>query len=175
MAERAQATYIHSTRGGSTLSEVVLSVTRSQALSWDSYYRDGQWIVTATFDGSQALWNFEPTGNTVHPLNDVATAWMGASPRDTILDSSAINDTVIIHAPADTHEPVRLVAVPELEPETQSAPQPGVSQISVTIEESELPLNIEPAEMAPVKKQKRGRAKVPSWDEILFGGPKNSS
>ena len=98
VAERAQATYVHSTRGGSTLAEIVLDTTRANSLSWDSYYRNNQWIVTATMDGTTALWSFEPTGNTVHPLNDVARAWMGVAPVRVVENSTSVNDTVIIEA-----------------------------------------------------------------------------
>ncbi len=183
VADRAQATYVHSTRGGSTLSEVVRGFAQSDDLSWDSYYKDGQWVVAATLNNTQALWNFEPAGNTVHPINDAARSWMGVSRRDTNIDSSSIGDTVILDTPGKPVEPVRLVAVPELEPEitpevAEATDTVSVSenpQVSVVIEEAELPLNVEPAEKTSGKKSKRGRAKVPSWDEILFGGPKNSS
>ncbi len=189
VAERAQSTYIHGTRGGSTLAEVVSQTTHTHDLSWDSYYSDGQWIVIAAHGDIRALWNFEPTGNTVHPRNDVARQWMGVSSpafAEEPSQDTVIQDTVIIETATPRVEPVRLVAVPELEPETppvsESTFQPvkvvdsreSSSHESDVIEESELPLGIEESSKAPTKKPKRGRAKVPSWDEILFGGPQNS-
>jgi hypothetical protein len=190
VAERAQATYVHSTRGGSTLAEIVFDITKSNALVWDSFYRNGQWIISAKLDGSEALWNFEPTGKTVHPLNDVARSWMGVAPvrpapgksselhgipADTQDTRSSVNDTVVIAVP----EPVRLVAVPELKPDHElnavSELNP-VSELNAVSElDAELPLELNPDSRVTAKKSKRGRAKVPSWDEILFGGPKETS
>ncbi len=186
VVERAQATYVHSTRGGTTLAEIVSELTKSHPLVWDSYYRDRQWIVSATLDGSVALWNFEPTGNTVHPLNDVARSWMGVAPvrptrrksdavhelaGDTQGDPSNVTDTVVI----EVTEPVRLVAVPELEPDHESSPMTDAQRSSELPLDAELPLDISADSRVPAKKTKRGRAKVPSWDEILFGGPKETS
>lgn len=187
VAERAQTTYIHMTRGGATLAEVVATTTGNPDAEWDSFYADGQWIVSASSELESAHWTFEPTGNTVHPLNDIARSWMGLDPvrqvsrQENRADSgsSSHSDTVVIEqresaGQVQPAEPVRLVAVPtpvedvensdtgqpdELFPvETQSRTQ--ASQATST-------------EPAP-KKSKRGRAKVPSWDEILFGGPKNA-
>lgn len=184
VAERAQATYVHSTRGGSTLAEIVFDVTKSNTLVWDSFYRNGQWTISAKLDGSEALWNFEPTGKTVHPLNDVARSWMGVAPvrpapeksgeihgvpTDTQDSRSSLNDTVVIAVP----EPVRLVAVPELKPDRE---MDAVSELEAVSElDAELPLDLSPDARVSAKKSKRGRAKVPSWDEILFGGPKETS
>lgn len=171
VAERAQATYVHSTRGGSTLAEIVLDTTRANSLFWDSYYRNNQWIVTATMDGTTALWSFEPTGNTVHPLNDVARAWMGVEPVRIIENSASVNDTVIIEAA----EPVRLVAVPELVADSEEVSPSETDEKLTLLVDTELPLDVGPTTKVPAKKAKRGRAKVPSWDEILFGGPKETS
>ena len=171
VAERAQGTYVHSTRGGSTLAEIVLNTTRASSLSWDSYYRNNQWVVSATMDGTTALWNFEPTGNTVHPLNDVARAWMGVEPVRIVEKQPSSNDTVIIEAT----EPVRLVAVPELDSDSEEMSQSATDENDTLLVDTELPLDVGPTKEVPAKKAKRGRAKVPSWDEILFGGPKETS
>jgi hypothetical protein len=80
-----------------------------------------------------------------------------------------VNDTVVIAVP----EPVRLVAVPELKPDHELN---AVSELDVVSElDAELPLELSPDLRVSAKKSKRGRAKVPSWDEILFGGPKETS
>lgn len=194
VAERAQATYVHSTRGGTTLAEIVLETTEAKGIVWDSHYSNGQWIVKATFDGLEALWNFEPTGNSVHPINDVARSWMGVAPvRSTAVEENSIdessdkyqipaatridverqsrpNDTVVIEVAA----PIRLVAVPELIPEVESEDATTFTAEAGVVTDEELPLGIDVPEKAAGKKTKRGRAKVPSWDEILFGGPREN-
>lgn len=187
VAERAQSTYIHMTRGGATLAEVVATTTGNPDTEWDSFYADGQWIVSASSDLESAHWTFEPTGNTVHPLNDTARSWMGLEPVRQVsrrgnnvdtefgvaADTGSTSDTIVIEHTTSV-EPVRLVAVPTPVDETD---------ISLTSQPDELfpaepqqinqTTQVTTSEPTP-KKSKRGRAKVPSWDEILFGGPKNS-
>lgn len=165
VAERAQKTYVHSTRGGATLLEMVQGFTDSTDLEWDSFYREGQWVVTAAMPGESAVWNFEPTGNTVHPLNDTARSWMGVEPVQS--PTAAVenySDTVVI----ETSEPVRLMAVPELEIDSELVDDESQSTLRADTESAP------PVAPQVAKKTKRGRAKVPSWDEILFGGPKES-
>jgi hypothetical protein len=158
VAERAQKSYIHLTKGGATLLEVISIATNQTATEWDSFYLNGHWIVTATNGDETAQWTYEPQGNSVHPINSTARTWMGIEPIESIPDSS---DTVIIE-----NEPLRLVAVPALENVVEEE----------NVSEQVLPLNINPTPepSSPKKAKQRGRAKVPSWDEILFGGPKKS-
>ena len=168
VADRAQSTYIHLTRGGATLAEVITNTTGSTDLEWDSFYTNGQWVVSASVGMETAHWTFEPTGNTVHPINDTARSWMGLEPVRPVTgrpvpDAQASDTVVLESATTNRTEPVRLVAVPDSS--ESSSPQTSVPEISIT--ERAAP----PA--TPQKKSKRGRAKVPSWDEILFGEPRN--
>ncbi len=177
VSERAQNTYIHLTKGGATLIEVVTQSTGQLPDDWDSFYLNGQWIVTASMGGETAQWTYEPQGNSVHPINSVARTWMGIQPANSISEEdlvSDVSDTVIIE-----NEPVRLVAVPSLEgniPETELQETPLREEVSSSISENVLPLDVPTSRdlSVPKKTKNRGRAKVPSWDEILFGGPKNS-
>lgn len=164
VAERAKLTYIHLTRGGATLAEIIANTTGSTDLEWDSFYTNGQWVVSASVGIESAHWTFEPTGNTVHPINDTARSWMGLEPVRQVSGQPAqdaqVSDTVILEGTTTSRtEPLRLVSVP---PSSESS----LPETSIT----------EPAAppVTPQKKSKRGRAKVPSWDEILFGEPKNS-
>ena len=164
VAERARSTYIHLTRGGATLAEIIASTTGSTDLDWDSFYTNGQWVVTASVGIESAHWTFEPTGNTVHPINDTARSWIGLEPVRQVSGQPAqdaqVSDTVILEGTTTSRtEPLRLVSVP---PSSESS----LPETSIR-EPAALPVT-------PQKKSKRGRAKVPSWDEILFGEPKNS-
>jgi hypothetical protein len=163
VAERAQKTYVHLTKGGATLLEVIGMTTGQAPTEWDSFYLNGQWIVTASNGVETAQWTYEPQGNSVHPINAIARTWMGIETIQSVPDSS---DTIIIE-----NEPVRLVAVPALD----NVNEEDVISEEV-ISEQVLPLNIQPTPETsiPKKTKQRGRAKVPSWDEILFGGPKKS-
>jgi hypothetical protein len=185
VAERAQNTYIHLTKGGATLIEVVGQITGNVPADWDSFYLNGHWIVTASMGDDTAQWTYEPQGNSVHPLNSIARTWMGIQTHesqknnatDSIADANSVSDgsdTVIIEK-----EPVRLVAVPSLDlaPDTHEPEEPPAPSSSSSSEsDHELPLDIQPTPRSPATKKtkQRGRAKVPSWDEILFGGPKNT-
>jgi len=173
VAERAQRTYVHLTKGGATLLEIIGITTGQNIAEWDSFYLNGQWIVTASNGVETAQWTYEPQGNSVHPINSTARTWMGIETAQSIPDSS---DTIIIE-----NEPVRLVAVPALEKvvEQEAISEEDVAEEVVSeegIAEQVLPLNIQPTpeKSIPKKAKQRGRAKVPSWDEILFGGPKKS-
>jgi hypothetical protein len=83
------------------------------------------------------------------------TAALGAeAPVEAYLDS-----------PAPTDEQPTLDEVMEAEPETGSPGEAGGSA-----EGADDPRRDEPPSRKPVRKT-RGRASVPSWDEIMFGGP----
>lgn len=174
VAERARATYIHMTRGGATLAEVVATTTGNARTEWDSFYADGQWIVSASSELESAHWTFEPTGNTVHPVNDTARSWMGLDPV-----SSSHSDTVVIEQRKSVNqelpaEPVRLVAVPNHVEGSEGSGDSDHDQLFPAEPEPRTQAPQRPESESTPKKSKRGRAKVPSWDEILFGGPKNS-
>jgi hypothetical protein len=145
-----------------------------------------------------AQWTYDHVGRNLHPLDDDARALMGARPVP-VVDVNGIDDIeqalgLVSEHPALQHEPApearpRLVAVPDAdddEPEQTAddvAPAPAThSQQTVTIpqpappEPELLPVpEPEPApaaeRKAPARKPKtrKGRASVPSWDEILFG------
>ncbi len=176
VAERAQNTYVHLTKGGATLLEVIRATLGEDPAEWDSFNLNGHWIVTATIEDEVAQWTYEPQGNTVNPINATAKVWMGIKPSasdERVESTPDASDTIIIE-----NEPVRLVAVPALENDSDvpvSHEEVAPRDLTTESEEQILPLEISPSSKKPAaKKAKRGRAKVPSWDEILFGGPKSS-
>jgi len=117
-----------------------------------------------------ALWTYEPQGKTVHPVNDLSRTWMGLHADRVPEEQLSESDTVIL----ETAEPVRLVAVPHLDPDIETDFDDTTDDqkpADMAIEVVELDLDVTP--QVPPRKIRRGRAKVPSWDEILFGGPKD--
>jgi len=174
VAQCASEVQLHQSRGSATLATVVGNSLglKPEELSWDSAYIDGQWLVhIQTGTGTEnAQWSYEPSGKSVNPLNPTARTLMGLEPVRETLSPSARESTIIVDTSSArmraqrqtvSHEvasaPVKLTAVPEL----------------FTIEEPErvIPEDVTtaPAAQSPAKKARKGRAKVPSWDEILFG------
>jgi hypothetical protein len=183
----ARSVEIRRSRGGATLEETALSVIKSEdpsALAWDAYRdADGKWIVTAVMGASVATWTYDVTGKSVHPNDAGAKKLMGveAEPIDALEliadDPAPTSDTVVIEHPVHADRP-RLVAVPEPKPEPTPDPEPieRVEADTKTAQE-DLALELEiPESQAPTSakkaKSKRGRASIPSWDEILFGATK---
>jgi hypothetical protein len=144
-----------------------------------------------------AQWSYDHAGRNLHPLDDEARALMGARPvavPDVELDIADALDLVseipVVREEAVEARP-RLVAVPdavedveELEliaelDELDEAPVAVEDDTDLTIaiphpSAAETPVEkaAPAAKKAPAKpkpKARKGRASVPSWDEILFG------
>ncbi len=162
--------------------------TKPETVEWDSHRRDdGRWVLTADFDAPRrtgtARFVFDAPGSYVLPDNDDARWLVGdliaatpAAARDDLqqvrqrrlsavdseelpLGDDAIDLVTDEPAPAASYdEPLRptVPAEPEDEPadETPAAEAPAAEDAP---------------HRRPVQK-KRGRASVPSWDEIMFGG-----
>ncbi len=174
VAQCASEVQLHHSRGGATLEAVVcnsLGLTPGE-LNWDSAYVDGHWLVHIhTAAGAEsAQWSYDPSGKSVNPLNPTARTLMGLDPARDTLTGSARESTIIVdttsaqvqpQVPAIIQEsavaPVKLTAVPELVPEV------------VEIDQLEMIPVVVSAPATPAKKTRKGRTKVPSWDEILFG------
>ncbi len=183
VAQCASEVQLHQARGSATLEIVVGRVLglKPDELNWDSSYVDGQWLVQLHEPGKLEIahWSYEPAGKSVNPLNPRARVLMGLEPtRDTHAGTSR-ESTIIIDTTSGVAQPrialtdyteseesvitpVKLSAVPELlatdEPET-------TERVTENPNESRIPHEPSP----PTTKKKKGRAKVPSWDEILFG------
>ena len=172
----------------------------SASISWDAWRReDGKWVVTATFtadDGPRtAQWTYDHAGRNIHPLDDQARWLMGVGTASGGSDGAdAITDALelIADRPAEpVDEPAgarpRLVAVPDAPEkaspgaETVAIPHPSTADTppaETPAAADAAPAAAEPT--APAKKPparkprpKRGRASVPSWDEILFGATRS--
>lgn len=164
---------------------------------------DGKWIVTGAWvdtDGSHlARWTYDHAGRNLHPLDDDARTLMGARPvavPDPELDIAEALDLVaeipVVREAADVRP--HLVAVPDAadddveddtvdeaaadltldvelpladDTQTVAIPHPAAPEPAAA------PAPAKPAAPARKPKAKRGRASVPSWDEILFGATKH--
>jgi hypothetical protein len=187
---------ISRSRGGSTLEESVstrLGVDPSD-LAWDAYRTDdARWIVTAHHAGRPVgTWTFETVGRTVHPQDESARALMGGGPSSVSDVHEAASEGAEDVPRSDSHDAEPL---PEHETATEDdrprprlvsvtsdpvAPQPSVSRGSEvhttsSVHDGEQEALLEQSEVSSTPRRakrakgKKGRASVPSWDEILFG------
>ncbi len=195
VADQAKAVEISRSRGGSTLEQSVcarLDVDPS-VVTWDAYRTsDGRWVVTAALGtGVVGSWTFEAVGRTVHPQDESARALMGGGPS--VVDEPVSHDTRATvgtpqpagsgvdtelpeeSEPRDNQVRPRLVSVTS-DPVRSSTPVPSepAEQTALAGDSGEQETLVDPSELnAPQRtkraKGKKGRASVPSWDEILFG------
>lgn len=203
IAEQARSVEISRSRGGSTLHQQVCAQIsanpESDDVVWDSYRSsDGRWIVTAFHGGSElGVWIYETLGRSVHPQDDGARRMMGVGPTEPT--SAATEATVtppaigsdIDHASAvvDDDQPEvevepkrpRLVSITSdpVAPVSPVAQAPASAQEPPSSPASSVDAGTESASDAPPKRAKRpkgkkGRASVPTWDEILFGATRDS-
>jgi hypothetical protein len=172
-------------------------------IAWDALRReDGKWIVSATFRDAAgphtALWSYDHAGRNIHPLDDDARALMGARPvavPDAEVDIAEALD-LVAESPAGRDDAPesrpRLVAVPDAEDDqilldrllledpvsesvhhsapTVAIPHPSTPEAAEAAEPA-APAAKKPAARKP--KTRKGRASVPSWDEILFGATRS--
>jgi len=172
-------------------------------VSWDSWRRhDGRWSVVGQFatpvwSGTAEL-TFDPPGNFVSLDNDDARWLVGDLPAATVEPVEPVRDDLaqvrerrLSPAPAlfeeETlplvDEPVEMFLEPtgetpaiEQAPTKEPAPQTEAAVEAPAEPVAEPAAEEPPAEQPPVRRtvaKKRGRASVPSWDEIMFGGGSN--
>jgi len=189
MAERAQRGSVRRKAGepaGSvrTLGEAVavhlraFELTPEDVVTWDAYRRtDGRWKVIGDFatpgrSGTAEL-TFDTAGNYVALDNDDARWLIGdevqvaAEPvQDDLLaarqrrasapepvptpERAPEPEAVVADEPLDVEMPLEAFLEPDPEPEPKQAPEPVAEK--------------------PKSSRRKGRASVPSWDEIMFGG-----
>jgi len=178
VAQCASEVQLHHARGSETLQSVVCNSLglKPEELNWDSSHVDGQWLVRLDAPGSleQAQWSYEPAGKSVNPLNPTARTLMGLEPTRDIHTATARQSTIIVDTTSGHAQP-RIGSNVHIESEVNSIAPVKLSAVPelFVIEEPEI---VEPAIEMPLeptqsasKKTRKGRAKVPSWDEILFG------
>ncbi len=199
IAEQGQNVEVRRSGSSVSLRESALKALGEggQGLSWDAYRReDSRWIVVATFGSGDkartAQWTYDPAGRNLHPLDDQARALMGVAhealtPAAVEVISDALDlareevdaprprlvavpdpQTVILERPEadDRFLPgPEADAAPEDEPEPAPAPTPVAAPAPLT---PSAPAQPKPVTAAKPRGRK-GRASMPSWDEILFG------
>lgn len=158
-------------------------------VSWDAWRReDGRWTLVADFADRHAEFTYDMPGRYVTAENDHARLLTGElrQPGQPETASgrrlSAVPDQDELPLGDDAIELVREheLTVPEPEPEPvaeepePAAPEPAREpEPEPVAEEPEEPAaEAQPEEPPARPARKKGRASVPSWDEIMFGGGK---
>jgi hypothetical protein len=155
-------------------------------LSWDSFRReDARWQIVVTGSTVSAAFAFEPSGRTIVAADDTGRTLLNTeTPRlvpveerddvdeliDWVSDTSQTrrNDTVPVN-----RRPMAVVREPEVENVIEIDHEElfdNYEDDELIIDDEELPPVVAPPAPAAHKK---GRASVPSWDEILFGTKPN--
>ncbi len=168
-------------------------------VAWDAWRReDGRWTLTAKFQvadrSGQAAFTFDAPGNYVSAEDDDARWLVGDAPAEPsdpgIPDDDLatarrrrlaavqsdegeelpLGEDAIDLVSGDTDETASLGAEAPVEAYLDD-PEPTVRTSELDrVEDDEQAARDEPAARAPKRK---GRASVPSWDEIMFGGGKH--
>ncbi|KQW53208.1 hypothetical protein ASC77_02625 [Nocardioides sp. Root1257] len=200
VAERAQRSSVRRSDAGQvtgarTLGDAVTAHLRShnvdpETVAWDAWRReDGRWSLTAGFDNparsGTAELTFDAPGNYVTLDNEDARWLVGvaipaaeAAPARPD-DLQAARERRLV-APVDVELPlgddaIDLVTDQPVEAFLDTEPPTDETVVAEEAELREEAADAAAAEPEPepeVRKpaKKRGRASVPSWDEIMFGG-----
>lgn len=161
--------------------------TKPGTVTWDAFRRDdGKWTLTAEYDAPRrsgtAHFTFDVPGNYVIAddddarwlVGDLVVAPAAPTPPDDLQQVrqrrlAAVGNDELPFAddaldlvgtdPEQFVEPTAPPAAPAAEPTTEPAARADESEIA----------DDQVTHRRPIQK-KRGRASVPSWDEIMFGG-----
>ena len=169
----------------------------SSSVNWQAWRReDGRWIVEANFvigrEQRAGHWAFDPKTSSLI-ADDAEAHWLidpDASEPDSGERGRPLLATVRpINSRAETREtetetaPAQLIDVTEPEPALSAEPTPVVSAITLAqtpaedlaeLVEEQLELVDAPAPRPSAAPKRKGRASVPSWDDIVFGAKKTT-
>lgn len=163
IVELAQRAYVRGTTGNTVLLDLVADAWRGA--TWDAYRGgDGRWRVTASLERQQATWIYEPTGRSVQAVDSGATRILGA---EVATPEPEVPPAPPAREPLEERPKLVSVPAPHAEPPAPPAPTPAPPAAPAD------PPAASTDESRASKKSRRGRARVPSWDEILFGATRS--
>ena len=169
----------------------------SSSVNWQAWRReDSRWIVEANFvigrEQRSGHWAFDPKTSSLI-ADDAEARWLidpDASEPDSEDRGRPLLATVRpINSRAETREtetetaPAQLIDVTDTEPALSAEPNPAVSPVALAEApadyvsepvEEQLELVDAPALRTPAAAKRKGRASVPSWDDIVFGAKKTT-
>jgi hypothetical protein len=151
-------------------------VGRSQAVdSWRIAKRDGRWVVSAQAPSGVAEWFFSPADLTLEPANSLAKQLLAGSwdktpeaplaPQAPVAPVSPVAPERASSEHAESERPA--ASVLDLVSEIKRRDLSFVGRESTVEAPTEAPDGSEPAATKPASA--KGRASLPSWDEIVSG------
>jgi hypothetical protein len=169
-------------------------------VTWDAWRReDGRWALTGDYDAGQrsgsASFTYDVPGNYVVAENDDARWLLGEqtaradepaqrddlrqarerrltmAPEELPLGDDALE--MVSEQPLEAYLDEPAPAKPEPTPEPEPEPTLVEPEPETTPEADEPAAEAAPEPPARRTAKKKGRASVPSWDEIMFGGGKS--
>ncbi len=188
VADRAQRASLRrsgeqASQSGRTLESGIAEHLRPQhvdpdTVEWDSWRReDGRWMLTATYsvggESGTARFAFDAPGNYVTSENDEARWLVGESMPQTE-EAPAVR--VVPNDLEEARQRRQMAVTNDPLPLGEDAIEMVSDEVSPedsTVDLSETADRIRTAEDAPPRREvtkTRGRASVPSWDDIMFGG-----
>ena len=198
LAQRAQASSVRrkSGDGARTLGDAVAAHlgglgVKAEQVEWDAWRReDGRWTLTAVFSShersGEARFTFDVPGNYVVAEDDdarwlvgevIATATLDQA-RDDLEAARRRRSAAQQPEPAETQpeQPVEAFLDTEQPPAEQAADERERAEEAADAAAQEPEISHDPTPEEPVApparrpaRKNRGRASVPSWDEIMFG------
>ena len=197
VAERAQRSSIRrpageAPHGARTLEDAITGHLHGrnvdpEVVSWDAWRReDGRWGLTGRFsvqgrDGLAEL-TFDQPGNFVVLDNDDARWLVGDLPDPAAEPEPEPGVRRLASVPTEDEDQLTLgdevlgaLGITDEPIEAFLDPEPGVDESELVDEAADAMAYDDQDEPEPARrpvKKTRGRASVPSWDEIMFGGPK---
>ena len=161
-----------------------------ELVAWDSWRRnDGRWTVVGDYATSErtgtAHLTFDPPGNFVS-LDDDDARWLVGDllpePQQAEDDLTEARERRLSAVPEQTidlfeaaEQPVEAYLEPIEAPREAASVQAPVEAPAVEAAAAEQAVEQPPPTEAAARRtsRKKGRASVPSWDEIMFGGGSN--
>jgi hypothetical protein len=146
-----------------SLFEVVISRLEprdisEEDLAWNAWrHHDGTWSLSLSYPNSDghgdAVWEFDPSRRSITAQDENARWMMGDAPGVAKIAEHTRPDSGLNYTDESTQAPIRISSTPE---PTRSEP-PRLVALREESDES------------ATRDGVIGRAKVPSWDEIMFG------
>jgi hypothetical protein len=146
-----------------SLFEVVLSRLEprdisEEDLAWNAWrHHDGTWSLSLSYPNSDghgdAIWEYDPTRRAITAQDENARWMMGDAPGVTKIAEHVRAESGLIYTDEPAPAPIRITSSPE----------------PIRTEPPRLVALREEADESATRDGIVGRAKVPSWDEIMFG------
>ena len=176
VAQQAKASFIRYQDGELELQQVVAHRLAERGIDtaefrWDAWRgEDGRWTVLLAYPAGRgdqvATWIFDTESRTLHPLDDEAK-WLS--------EYQGEPEPVVPAPMAEPDEPgAQIMNLPQAKDrshEVEGSRHPALRRQSDAAKQSASTEPAAPPTAQTTEPARPKRASVPSWDEILFGGP----